>query len=109
METQEDVIMRTLNSLMKRIDELGDQLKQIDRMTAIGVKEVLDIDEAAIITSYSKGHLYMLTSKKAIPHSKQGNSLRFNKAELNDWMQKTKVKTQAEIDSLATTYVATHR
>ncbi len=108
METHED-IMQTLNSLMNHIDQLGDQLRRIDRMTAIGVKEVLDIDEAAIITGYSKGHLYMLTSTKAIPHCKQGNSLRFNKAELYDWMQKTKVKTQAEIDSLATTYVATHR
>lgn len=91
------------------LQSLSDQLKRIEQLTAIGVKEVLDIDEAAIITGYSKGHLYMLTSTKAIPHCKQGNSLRFNKAELNDWMQKTKVKTQAEIDSLATTYVATHR
>ena len=49
-----------------------------------------------------------MTSKKRIPHYKQGGRVYFKKDELVEWMTERKVKTESEINSDAETYTATH-
>lgn len=88
---------------------IGQRFDRLERLTLIGAKDVLDIDEAAILIGMSVGHIYRLTSAREIPHYKKNRKLYFNKAELNEWMQELKVKTTAEIDRQATTYTATHK
>lgn len=44
------------------------------------------IDLAREITRLSKPRIYALVSKRGIPHSKRGNKLYFNRAELLAWV-----------------------
>lgn len=90
-----------LNILTSRFDRL-------EQITLIGAKSVLNLDEAMMFTGLSKGHLYRLTSEQQIPHFKKCRHLYFKKSELEEWMLEHKVPTKAEIDSKASTYVATH-
>lgn len=88
---------------------IGIRLDRIERLTLIGAKAVLDIDEASLLTGFSKGHLYRLTSERQIPHYKKSRKLYFKKSELEAWMLEDKVQTTEDIESQATTYVVTHK
>lgn len=90
------------------LQTLSEKLDGISRLSLIGAKNVLDFDETLLYTGLSRGHLYRLTSTRAIPHSKRCRKLYFDKAELDRWMLESRIPTQEEIDSQAATYVATH-
>ena len=49
-----------------------------------------------------------LTSEQKIPHYKKCRKLYFRKDDLEAWLLENRVNTNAEIDSMAATYVATH-
>lgn len=87
---------------------LNARFDRLEQLTLIGAKNVLNLDEAVMFTGLSKGHLYRLTSEQQIPHFKKCRHLYFKKSELEDWMLEHKVPTKAEVDSMASTYVATH-
>ena len=54
----------------------------------------------------SKSYLYKLTSGNLIPHYKpQGKMLYFERAELEAWLRRNPVKTQAQIEAEAQQYV----
>ena len=89
--------------------ELSEQLGRVERLAAISAKPVLDLDEAALFTGFSKGHIYRLTSERQIPHYKKSRKLYFKKTELEAWLLEDRVLTVAELDSRATTYVTTHK
>ena len=91
--------------IIRRLDA---RLDRIEQLTLIGAKNVLDLDEAVLLTGLSKGHIYRLTSERQIPHFKKCRHLYFKKQELEDWMLEHKVPTKSETDSMASTYVATH-
>jgi excisionase family DNA binding protein len=81
--------------------ELKEQLDRIESLTRLSAKEVLDINEAALLTGYSVNYLHSLTSGKKIPHYKQGNFLRFRKSELENWLLAIRVPTRDETESEA--------
>lgn len=91
------------------LQEMNAKLDRMERLTMIGAKEVLDLDEAVMFTRLSKGHLYRLTSERKIPHYKKCRKLYFNKKELAEWLLAERVDTTSDISSQAATYVATHR
>ena len=91
------------------LQDLSNKLDQIAELTLIGSKTVLNIEEAALFTGLSVGHIYRLTSGKKIPHFKKQRKLYFKKAELEAWMLDTKILTDDEIQSKASTYVATRK
>ena len=95
-----------MNEILKIITE---QLSRIEMMTKVSGKNVLDISEAAVLTSLPVGHIYRLTSNRQIPHYKRGRKLYFRRDELERWMLESKVQTQEEVQQLATTYIATHK
>ena len=90
------------------IKQINDRLDRLEKATLIGAKPVLGIEEAALFTGYTVRGLYEMTSKKRIPHYKQGGRVYFKKDELVEWMTERKVKTESEINSDAETYTATH-
>lgn len=90
------------------IKQINDRLDRIEKATLIGAKPVLGIEEAALFTGYTVRGIYEMTSKKRIPHYKQGGRVYFKKDELVEWMTERKVKTEREINSDAETYTATH-
>ncbi len=89
--------------------EIQAQLDRIERLTLIGAKNTLDINEAAIYTGRSVGYLYRLTSGREIPHFKQAGKLYFRKSELDDWMTQERVLTNAQLNAQAETYCVTHK
>ena len=91
----------------ERLQRIDERLERIEKMLW-AQKTVLDLDEAVLYTGYSRGYLYKLTSTRQIPHFKKARKLFFNRAELDDWLQEQRIKTDEEIDSEATTYCKTH-
>lgn len=91
------------------LEDLSNKLDNIRELTLIGAKTVLNLEETSLFTGLSIGHLYRLTSGKQIPHFKKNRKLYFKKSELEDWMLEQKILTEEEIQSKASTYVATHK
>lgn len=52
--------------------------------------EVGGMELAQAITRLSRTRIYGLVSARSIPHSKRGNKLHFNRAELLDWLARGK-------------------
>lgn len=92
-----------------KLQTIDTRLDRIERLTLISAKTVLDIDEASLLTGFSKGHLYRLTSERQIPHYKKSRKLYFKKSELEAWLLEDKVLTAEDIESQAATYVVTHK
>ena len=90
------------------LQALNARLDRIEQLTLIGAKSVLNLDEAILFTGLSKGHLYRLTSEQGIPHFKKCRHLYFKKSDLEGWLLEHPVPTKAQIDSMASTYIATH-
>ncbi len=90
------------------IRDIADRLDRLEALALIGSKNVLDIDEAALYTGFSKGHLYRLTCERRIPHCKRSRKLYFDKAALDAWLTEVSVPTKAQTAAAATTYVAIH-
>lgn len=86
---------------------MDERFDRIETATLLGAKEVLTIEEAALLTGYKVKGLYELTSTKRIPHYKKNGRLYFRKSELEGWMTQYKVLTEQEINSKADTYLAT--
>ncbi len=87
------------------LGDLWARLDRLEELALIGAKNTLDIDEAALYTGYSKGHLYRLTSRRGIPHSKKDRKVYFEKAKLDEWLTRdevpTREQTEAEAESRA--------
>lgn len=90
------------------IEEMNLKLDRIERLTLLAAKPVLDIEEAALFTGFSVGHLYRLTSGKGIPHYKKDRKLYFKKTELEEWMLESRILTNDEIDAQAQAYILRH-
>ena len=91
------------------LEILNDKLHNLSRLTLISSKSVLDFEETLLFTGLSKGHLYRLTSTRQIPYFKKNRKLYFKKSDLEEWMLERRVPTADEIQSKATTYIATHK
>lgn len=85
------------------------RFNRLQAATLLAAKNVIDVEEAAMLTGYTVKGIYTLTSEKRIPHYKKNGKLYFKKDELEAWMTENKVLTQREINSKAQTYVATHK
>ena len=86
---------------------MAEDLKQVaDLITANIIsttKEVLTSDEAAKYLGVSKSCLYKWTMTRQIPHYKSptGKLCFFNRAEVEAWMQTTRVATDEELEQQA--------
>lgn len=70
--------------------------------TSLSCKEVLTTEEAARFLGITKSYLYKLTMQRLIPHYKpMGKLCYFIKAELMEWLQTNRVKTDTEINDQA--------
>jgi excisionase family DNA binding protein len=89
---------------MSEIEILRSEIRELRTISLIGQKEVLDIDEAALMMGLSKQTIYTMCRNRAIPHykSKGGKKSYFKKSELTDWMLCEKVDTLSAIDAEAT-------
>ena len=80
--------------------ELQMELEQIKTLL-LSKKNVLNINELADYTGYSKSYIYKLTSRNAIPYFKpSGKAVFFDRVEIDVWLLKNKhlqVKESGEL------------
>lgn len=88
---------------------MKEQLDRIERLVRVGAKEVLNVEETALMLGVSKSRVYHLVSSREIPHYKNGKNVLFKKSEIEEWQLRDRIPTNEEIDSKAATYVATHK
>lgn len=74
---------------------------EVAKRVATWKKEVLTTAEAAEYMGIAKSYLYKLTMNRAIPHYKSptGRLCYFNRVELEQWLQQSKVRTNEELDN----------
>lgn len=90
---------------------MSEKDKEIQLMNVVAdkakicLKNVLTTEEAAEYTGYSVSYIYKLTSAKQIPHYKPtGKACFFNRAELEEWMQRNRVATTEELEAKAVSF-----
>ncbi|MEO6731372.1 MAG: DNA-binding protein [Ferruginibacter sp.] len=88
------------NPFFKKLEEIKKLL--------LSQKEILNVEELAIYTGWSKSYIYKLTMACMIPHYKPHEGaklLYFKKSEIENYMTAYKVKTTAELDVVANDYL----
>ena len=82
------------NLILDKLSLIADKLDEQNRLQ----KNVLNFNEACKHIDASPSHLYKLTSTKSIPHfCPQGKKLYFKRSELDEWLQRNRQSTSAEI------------
>lgn len=89
-------------------EEIIDKLNRIERYSLLAAKNVLCFDDVALLTGFSKSHLYKLTCSHQIPHYKPNNKqLYFDRKEVEAWMKQNRIATTQELNQKAIDYVVT--
>lgn len=85
------------------ISSIFERLERIEKYTMLGAKSVLTMDEVSLLTGLSKGRLYTLTSRREIPHYKNGK-VYFVRSEIEKWLTRYRVATNEEVQSNAVSH-----
>ena len=89
---------------------LAKRLERIERLIAIGTKEVLNTSELALYLDLSESRLRSITSERNIPHYKnEFGRVCYLKSEIDKWRLGEKVKTKDELKQEAAAYCAKKR
>lgn len=95
--TQKQIIMSE--------SEIIERLKRIEYNSLLAAKNVLVIDDVALLTNMSKSYLYSLTSKNKIPfYRPNGKQIYFDKSEIENWLKQNRVSTIDENKAMAESY-----
>ena len=87
---------------------MEEKINQILVYSLLAAKNVLTLDDAALLTGLSKSHLYRLTCTHQIPYYKpSGKQIYFDRGELEAWMKQNRVATVKEVEQQAFAYVVT--
>ena len=89
--------------------QIKEQLDRIEQYSLIAAKNVLNIQEAAIILGMTvEGVRYNVRNNILPYYNPNVNRLYFKKSELEDWMMQNRSKSMAEIESEEAAYCTTH-
>lgn len=88
---------------------VNERLERIERLIMVSSKNVLTTSEVAIMLGVTEGRIRHLVSGREMPHYKQGNKTYFKKSEIESWMLKCRIPTNAEVASEATTHIVTSK
>ena len=81
----------------KNLSNIFNSLQEINSKLTAQTNEFINADEAAIYLRLKKSYLYNLVYKNKIPFYKpSGKKLYFNKAELSQWITKSRLDTLEE-------------
>ena len=90
---------------MVSLENINERLQNIESLL-LTQKTVLNFDEAANYTGLSKSYLYKLSCSGGVPcYKPNGKTLWFNRLELDQWLQRNRKATFAEIEAKAETFV----
>lgn len=74
-------------------------------MADVTAKEFLTVEEAAQYAGLKRSYLYKLMMSRDIPYYKpRGKMCYFNRSELNEWIRRGRVATNAETERRAQSY-----
>ena len=77
-------------------------------LAAIGQKDVLTVQEAAIFTGSSESFIYKLNHLRKLPrYQPNGKLCYYRKQDLLDWMQSNRIATSEEIRQQAINHIQT--
>lgn len=81
---------------------IAETLSRIEKYIIIGTKNVLTLDEAAILLGVQKRTVKQMVADSIIPVYKPNRrAVYFKKSELEEWMLQNRIKSQTEIESEA--------
>lgn len=98
MENPFEIILKRLNDIEKKIDELKkDKNDEFNN-------ELMTITEVAAYINFQKTSVYGLVKKRKIPHIKASGKLNFSKSDIDKWLDTKKVKTKSDFEKMADDY-----
>lgn len=73
----------------------------------LAAKNVLNIDDVAVLTGLSKSTLYKMTCAKEIPfYRPNGKMIFFDRKEVEQWMKRNRVAAVCELEDNAVDFIA---
>ena len=93
--------------MSQKLSTMEEKLDQILTYSLLAAKNVLTIEDTALLTGLSKSTLYSLTCKHQIPYYKRAKMIYFDRSEIEAWMKQNRVPTQQETERNAIAYVVT--
>jgi excisionase family DNA binding protein len=88
-------------------EKIIEQLNRIERNSLLAAKNVLTVEDVALLTGMSKSWIYQLTSSHQIPYHKPNNRLiYFDRKEIEEWMLQNRIGTTKEAEMAANSYIA---
>lgn len=92
------------------LGEIAELLARIERNSLLAAKNVLNLDDVAMLTGFSKSHLYKMTCENRIPFYKpNGKHIYFDRAEIEAWMLRNRQGTVEEIEQEAIKYAVSKK
>ncbi|MCF8260693.1 MAG: helix-turn-helix domain-containing protein [Melioribacteraceae bacterium] len=82
------------------LTKLYQKLEEIEKVVKYRNITFIDIDQASLLLQLKKSYLYQLVHKNQLPYYKpNGKKIYFNKAELNEWINNSKIHSVDEIEN----------
>lgn len=98
------------DSILTKLEAIERNSQMVARNSLLAAKNVLTIEDVALLTGISKSHLYKLTCTKQIPFYKpNGKYVFFDRLEVENWLKQNRVITKEEAEQQAAAYTVTHR
>lgn len=87
------------------LQELTEGLQELKKLTLLGAKNALDMNDVCLLTGLSKGHVYQLVCAGKIPYYKSagGKYTYFKKQEIESWLLAHRFATKDEVEREAIT------
>ncbi|HAN77065.1 MAG TPA: DNA-binding protein [Bacteroidales bacterium] len=93
------------NNLISMLIEQKNQLDRLEKLLQTN-KEIIGMDELVEYTGLAKSYIYKLTASRDIPHYRpNGKILYFKKSQIDEWMLRNRIKTNAEIEENLSDYL----
>ena len=89
-----------MQNVKEELQELTAGLQELKKLTLLGAKNVLNMNDLLLLTGFSKGYVYQLVCAKKIPFYKGdgGKYLYFKKQEIENWLLAHRFATKDEVE-----------
>jgi excisionase family DNA binding protein len=81
---------------MITLEDIAARLDNLERSAALA-KNVLTIDEVALLTGYTVKYLRLIIAQHQLPYYRRGNRLYFCRAEVENWMMAQRIPSNDEL------------
>lgn len=81
---------------MITLEDIAARLDNLERRAALA-KNVLTIDEVAMLTGYTVKYLRLIIAQHQLPYYRRGNRLYFCRTEVENWMMAKRIPSNDEL------------